>query len=301
MTVTGKKTSLIVGMGIGQLYKQVLLELGHEVVTVDSNIAKNADFPDIKSALFSRVKFDTVHICTPNWTHIELATILAPFSGIIFIEKPGVRTSKEWINLAYAFPMTRFMMVKNNMWRNNIKEFQDRAANANTIKLNWINKDRIPSPGSWFTNKKLAFGGVSRDLMPHLLSLFIALNPSNYKRLLISNKSSATNWSLENLNSTEYGSVDKNGVYDVDDLCQISFKDGDKSWELTANWKSDNEDDRAIHFNTDQLTFSIELGLCPEDAYKRMIQDAIEHFYDADFWKTQLEYDSWIHERMEEF
>jgi len=29
--------SLIVGMGIGQLYKSVLTELGHEVITVDQN------------------------------------------------------------------------------------------------------------------------------------------------------------------------------------------------------------------------------------------------------------------------
>ena len=35
----------------------------------------------------------------------------------------------------------------------------------------------IRKTGSWFTTRKLAFGGVSRDLMPHLLSLYVAMNP----------------------------------------------------------------------------------------------------------------------------
>ena len=110
------KKSLIVGMGIGQLYKQVLTELDHEVTTVDSNIFKNADFPDVKSAILSRGPFDTVHICTPNWTHEKIAYDVAPYARIVFIEKPGLKTSADWFRLVYAFPQTRFMMVKNNMW-----------------------------------------------------------------------------------------------------------------------------------------------------------------------------------------
>ena len=51
MNTKKQRTSLVIGMGIGQLYKKVLKELGHEVVTVDSDIAKGADFPDIKSAV----------------------------------------------------------------------------------------------------------------------------------------------------------------------------------------------------------------------------------------------------------
>ena len=37
------KRSLIIGMGIGELYKKVLTDLGHEVRTVDSDPKKNAD------------------------------------------------------------------------------------------------------------------------------------------------------------------------------------------------------------------------------------------------------------------
>ena len=62
------KRSLIIGMGIGQLYKDVLTKLGHEVVTVDLDPTK-ADFTDIKLAISKHSWFETAHICTPNFTH----------------------------------------------------------------------------------------------------------------------------------------------------------------------------------------------------------------------------------------
>ena len=69
--------SLIIGMGIGQLYKTVLTNLGAEVITVDSDISKGADFPDSMSAILARGPFDTAHICTPNFTHFTIATKIA--------------------------------------------------------------------------------------------------------------------------------------------------------------------------------------------------------------------------------
>ena len=65
------KRSLIVGMGIGQLYKSVLEKLGHEVITVDQDIGKGADFDSVDKALLVHGLFDTAHICTPNFTHFE--------------------------------------------------------------------------------------------------------------------------------------------------------------------------------------------------------------------------------------
>ena len=43
--------SLIVGMGFGQLYKDVLTQMGHEVVTVDRDQTKKADFIELTTAL----------------------------------------------------------------------------------------------------------------------------------------------------------------------------------------------------------------------------------------------------------
>ena len=288
--------SLIVGMGIGQLYKTVLTQLGHEVCTVDFDINKKADFPSVDPAILLHGYFDTVHICTPNFTHLELAVRIAPISKIVFIEKPGVINRNEWAKLCKRFPRTRFMMVKNNMWRDNIPELQQKASAAKNVDVEWIRRNCIPSPGSWFTTRKLAFGGVSRDLMPHLLSLYIALNPE-WRTERINGQAALQNWLLEDIESTEYGTVQPNGTYDVDDQCNIHF--GNK-WNLRANWRSVDSERSAITFvNQDNSKDVFELGWCPEEAYLNMIKDAIENLNNDEYWKVQLEIDLWIHERIE--
>ena len=283
-------------MGIGQLYKTVLDKLGHKVVTVDQDTAKGADFDSVDKALLVHGLFDTAHICTPNFTHFEIAARVAPHSKIVFIEKPGVATSDTWTKLVTEFKQTRFIMVKNNMWRSNIEELKTLASQAKTVKIRWIRKNCIPNPGSWFTTKKLAFGGVSRDLMPHLLSLYVAMNPS-WQHDSVNGQTAMACWELKDIDSTEYGVVNPNGTYDVDDVCVINF--GNK-WKCAANWRSIDEEDSSIEFvMQDNSVERFELGWCPEEAYHNMIVDAITHMDDYQFWLKQLYIDTWIHERIE--
>ena len=290
------KRSLVIGMGIGQLYKTVLEKLGHEVVTVDHDITKGAMLPSVDAALLLHGLFDTVHICTPNFTHFEIAAKVAPVSKIVFIEKPGVATSDTWTKLVTEFKQTRFIMVKNNMWRSNIDELKELASKAKTVKIRWIRKNCIPSPGSWFTTKKLAFGGVSRDLMPHLLSLYVAMN-TNWKAEKVSGQTAMQCWELKDIESTDYGVINPNGTYNVDDMCVINF--GGK-WRCAANWRSMDEEDSSIVFvMPDNSIERFELGWCPEDAYESMIKDALLHVDDYEFWLKQYDIDTWIHERIE--
>lgn len=288
--------SLIVGMGIGQLYKTVLEKLGHEVITVDQDPSKGARFDSIDKAIIHYKTFDTVHICTPNFTHFELAAKVAPYAKIVFIEKPGVATSATWTKLITEFKQTRFMMVKNNMWRSNKAELAELASKAKTVKIRWIRKNCIPSPGSWFTTKKLAFGGVSRDLMPHLLSLYVAMNPE-WRAEKVSGQTAMQCWELKDIETTEYGTVNANGTYDVDDMCVINF--GGK-WRCAANWRSIDEEDSSIVFvMPDNTIEKFDLGWCPEEAYHNMIVDAITNVDNYEFWLKQFDIDSWIHERIE--
>jgi hypothetical protein len=290
------KTSLIVGMGIGQLYKSVLTKLGHTVYTVDQDSSKGADFISVDSAIVTHTFFDTVHICTPNFTHFEIAAKLAPYSKIVFIEKPGVATSATWQKLITTFSQTRFIMVKNNMWRSNIAELQALADKAKTVNIRWIRKNCIPHPGSWFTTRKLAFGGVSRDLMPHLLSLYIALNPK-WRTEPVNGKGAQMMWALEDIDSTEYGVINPDGTYDVDDKCHIDF--GSK-WGCQADWRSMTEDNSSIQFIMQDNSVEVfELGWCPEDAYESMIKEAVDRVDDYQFWLDQFDIDTWIHERIE--
>jgi predicted dehydrogenase len=283
-------------MGIGQLYKTILEKLGHEVITVDSDISKGAMLPTVESAMLAHAPFDTVHICTPNFTHEVIARTVAPVSKIIFIEKPGVIDSKCWQCLVEDFPNTRFMMVKNNMWRSNINELIELASKAKTVKIRWIRKNCIPSPGSWFTTKDLAFGGVSRDLMPHLLSLYVAMNP-DWKNEKLSGQTAMQCWELKDIENTDYGTVNPNGTYNVDDMCVVNFSN---KWRCAANWRSTNEEDSSIAFVMQDNTIErFELGWCPEEAYHNMIVDAIANMDNSNFWLQQYAIDYWIHERIE--
>jgi predicted dehydrogenase len=163
--------SLVIGMGIGHLYKKVLENLNINVVTVDLNAP--ADYKFYPDALQKHKKFHSIHICTPNFTHESIARAAAEHTRFLFIEKPGVQFESAWLKLVHDFPQTRIMMVKNNMWRSNIEQMRQLYKNSTTINLHWLNENRVPKPGSWFTNKKFAFGGVSRDLLPHLLSYML--------------------------------------------------------------------------------------------------------------------------------
>lgn len=289
------KTSLIIGMGIGNLYAEVLDDLGHGVITVDSDPNKGADFLTVEDAIAECRMFDTAHVCTPNFTHDAVARQVAPYTKIVFVEKPGVKDAAAWLQLIGDFPNTRFMMVKNNQWRDNIEQMRGLAAKSTMVSIRWINKDRVPNPGTWFTTKELAYGGVSRDLMPHLLSIFMALVPQ-YAQTELACKEVEQRWQLSDLTKTDYGVVNINGVYDVDDFCYRRFNVGDQCWMLTANWRQCVEDCRQIEFvMADGTTEIIELGLCPESAYLSMIKEAVAQKDNYKFWLDQFLQDTWIH------
>jgi len=291
--------SLVIGMNIGQLYKSVLLSMGHEVVTVDLDPDKNADYQDCVAAYMDHEYFDTVHVCTPNYTHLNIAKNCANYGAkIIFIDKPGVENSELWHLMVSTHPETRFMMVKNNQYRADIKNFKRLAESSDTVYIRWNNANRIPSPGSWFTTKNLSFGGVSRDLMPHMLSYYCAL--TDYQQGTKLKAVARQHYNLEDITSTDYGTVNANGTYDVDDFCHLEFQNGDTKWVLTANWKTNlNHDDSSISFSMGNSAMRHELGLCPESAYRTMIETAIANIANDKFYRDQVSQDIWIHQQIE--
>lgn len=288
--------SLVVGMGIGNLYKAVLEEIGNEVITVDLDPDK-ADYTSVDMALSVHGKFDTVHICTPNFTHMKIARQVAAISKIVLIEKPGVATSDAWIQLVKDYPATRFMMVKNNQFRPEIERFKNLADQSDVVRVTWNNKNRIPSPGSWFTDKSLAFGGVSRDLIPHMLSYYCCL--TDYHHGVAKSARAEQKWQLDEIDSTDYGTINPKGVYNVDDVCELEYVNGNTRWVLSANWRSLEKDNISIGFDMKYSAVVEKLGLCPEEAYKKMIMMAIENLNNNQYWQDQLAQDIWIHQQIE--
>ena len=290
--------SLVVGLGIGRLYVDVLKELGSDVVTVDMDTNKNPDFTSFSEAIASN-RFDTVHICTPNFTHEDLFYQYVQHdhkpNSIVFVEKPGFKTAAAWRKATESD--VRLMMVKNNQYRSNIYEMTEQASRSRYISINWINFNRIPNPGSWFTNKELAWGGVSRDLVPHLLSYMPMFFPGDYRALNITRKYVTQRSTLEELTSSDYGNVNPNGVYDVDDYCAAELCLGTTRVVLIADWRSMREDDVRMQFDNG-TTF--ELGLCPENAYSNMIKSAVAAQNNKEFWYQEKLQDIWIHKILED-
>jgi predicted dehydrogenase len=288
--------TLVVGLGMGQLYVKALESLGHQVFTVDIDKNKKSTFKSLTEAVRIINGFDAIFICTPNSSHNNLAHIAAKNCVMLFVEKPGLVNKVKWKFLQQSNPLTRIIMIKNNMWRTIDEEMRIRIKDADEIHINWINRNRVPAPGSWFTTKKLSFGGVSRDLMPHLLSMFIWLNPDTYSQYQIVSSNRKQNWKLSDLTDTEYGAVNLDGTYDVDDWAEIVFNNGIKTFKLTADWRSMDKDDRALHcYKREKLIKSFELGLCPESAYAAMIQDVFNNINHEEFWNQHKQYDVWIH------
>jgi predicted dehydrogenase len=213
---------------------------------------------------------------------------------MVFVEKPGLRTAHDWQIMIDSCPETKFMMVKNNQYRDELVFFKALNNVSTNVNINWINYNRVPHPGGWFTNRHYSFGGVSRDLMPHLLSWVAALNPTVYQDSNVLKFEREQRWKLEDLLDTAYGNVNPDGLYDVDDYANIELRVGNVHYKLTANWRSLEQDDQSIAFIGDRER-RFELGLCPVSAYKKMIETAFENISNLEWWHDQLEQDLWIH------
>ena len=277
--------ALVIGLGMGQQYASWLKSLNYKVYTVDVDASKAADYTDVAVALKDHPVVDIVYIGTPNWTHEPIAKQVAPHSRLVVIEKPGVQYSSNWQQLTTAYPSTRIMMVRNNQFRTEMSGFQKLAKLSKQVNICWSRKDGVPG-APWFIDKSKAFGGVSRDLMPHLLSIYTAL--TNYK----------------NGNKLYAYSEDKNNT-GIDDFCEIEFSNNAK-WILTASWKNNNDNEFYIEFDLGIEVVRFELGDymtafggCPAGPYMSMLKIAMENLNNTEYWQEQLEQDLWIHKQIE--
>lgn len=266
--------ALLVGYGgIGSnVYWPELQKLGYYVEVLDANV-QTALYHDISQITKS---YDIAVICTPNFTHETIARKLAETgTKQIFVEKPGVVDTRAWDSLIRDFPDTRFHVVKNNLYRDNYGQVLDLINSGNVIgvDISWLNDNRIPNPGSWFTTKDKAFGGVSRDLMPHLYCFAVkmfgqeAIENANFVQ------TSSQRWDLNSITSTDYGVVLSDGTYDVDDTATAIAKVNNISLRLTASWKEGYDKQSVTLFMSNGRTYEWVFGLCPAEAYGVMLQD----------------------------
>lgn len=259
--------------GIGaNVYYPELQKLGYEVSILDNKVS-NVTY---KSHSEIKTKFDIAVICLPNFLHEPVAKKIAETgTKRIFIEKPGLESSRNWWNLHDTFPETKFHLVKNNLYRmdyGRITEFL-KTKDIIGVDIQWINDNRIPSPGSWFTDKKKSFGGVSRDLMPHMYCFAVKIFGQQTMATTELKFSTSQRWNLQSITSTDYGTVDPKGIYDVDDVATATGEIDEVSLKMYAAWKDGyNKQSITLYFR-DGTTYEWDFGLCPADAYGLMLQD----------------------------
>ena len=286
------KTALLVGVGgIGaNVYLNELRTKGYNVTTVDNVApADHVSIDDVKGV------FDVAVICVPNYLHYHFADELAPYCKTIFIEKPGLPTADMWNHLCDKHRATKFIMCKNNMYRDTYG-FLDNVQsidNITSIKINWLNKNRVPNPGNWSTNRRQAWGGVALDLFPHLYCQMLKHfgETAQFDRV---NYIMMQKWNLDDLLDSDYGVVNENGVYDVCDFATERWLLDDKVLiEISASWK-EGIDDQSIKVQTTDSTYKWDFGLCPAEAYGTMIEQG-----QSDPYMKHREIDEWIHKNLE--
>lgn len=216
--------AILVGLGgIGRnVYYPQLMNLGFDVTTADL-YDERADYQNPNDA---KGKFEVGIVCTPNHSHELIAQQLAKKCKVVLVEKPGLPSADMWSALCEENPKTKFVMCKNNMYRNNlgaVQKWRDSNEKPLRIEINWLNKNRVPNPGGWSTNKKMAWGGVALDLFPHLYTQLINLTPLD--SLERGGYSMAQQWQLSDLmDGSDYGQISLDGVYNVCDYAEESSK-----------------------------------------------------------------------------
>lgn len=272
------KKILIVGLGIGKLYKDFLDNKKYHITTIDPNISKNADFmrDDVFNKKSTNIIFHMTIICSPNYLHERHIKMFAPISEIVLVEKPGVKSLKIWKKLQKKYSSTKIIMVKNNMYRCDEKSlyylslFRKNYYNFRDVFLYWMSSNRIPFPGFWFTQKKYAFGGVSYDLMPHMIHFAMLL--SGCSDVKINYKYKSQEYKMKDIISTDYGIVNpKKPIYNVDDRAFLFITIQGKVYRIITAWKYGGHDKQIIEFGANSWNF----GMCPESAYVNMVDTII--------------------------
>lgn len=147
-------------------------------------------YNDLRHFLNSGV--DAVIIATPNAFHVKY-TMEALKKGIhVLCEKPVAFHVEEIKQIRQILQAGNVVYVPGfvNRWREDIQKFyqiirEEQVGKIVRMEAGWLRKAGVPRPGTWFTNRELAGGGVLTDLGSHIadICLFCLGNrePVSYK------------------------------------------------------------------------------------------------------------------------
>lgn len=141
----------------------------------------------IKNVFNDYIKFldtgmDAVIIATPNYTHADYAIKALERRIHVLCEKPVALSSQEIEKVIEIAERNGCMYIPAfvNRFRYDIRCLKKVVESGvlgeiTGIDAGWIRRNGRPRPGSWFTNRRYAGGGVLLDLGSHVLDICMML------------------------------------------------------------------------------------------------------------------------------
>jgi predicted dehydrogenase len=132
--------------------------------------------------LLEQADIDAVTIALPNHLHAPVAIEALKARKHVLLEKPMAMNAREAAKIAdMAEKMRRTLMVAQNFRFNRHTQVARQVIQRGDLgeiyhaRCFWMRRGGIPRIGSWFTQKKLAGGGVVYDLGVHVLDTCLHL------------------------------------------------------------------------------------------------------------------------------
>ena len=228
---------------------------------------------------------EAVDICTPNYLHSIIA-VDALNSGInVLCEKPDAINPDEALKMKTAAEKNGklLMVIRNNRFIQQteyLKKYIE-AGKLGTIyaaRCGWQRRRGIPGRGGWFTTKAQSGGGPLIDLGVHMIDVTmwlmgsprpVSVSGCAYNKFAGNSADSAT--------ASQYGDVNKNGTFDVEDLAMgfIRFDNG-ACLQLEFSWASNIRRDnkffelRGTEAGAEWSTVDNELRIYTEECGKQV-------------------------------
>ena len=125
---------------------------------------------------------DLVWITTPNNLHSSQAIFFLERNISVFVEKPVCIKPTELAALAAAVQVSDACLFPSqaSLMRHDVQMLIDQirqgaVGKIRLLEISWVRGKGIPTPGSWFTRKRTAGGGVGFDLGWHMLDVGLGL------------------------------------------------------------------------------------------------------------------------------
>ncbi len=123
---------------------------------------------------------DLAVVAVPNHLHATIASRLLRRGIAVFLEKPVCLSSRETLQLAAAERDGGAVLLAGSAarYRADVQTLCEVAGTLGRIRhvdVGWVRARGVPGAGGWFTQRRLAGGGVLVDLGWHLLDTVLPL------------------------------------------------------------------------------------------------------------------------------